>query len=82
VSLNNEPVDLAAAIGFRSCLGNCEPNRIVGGLLGARQEDASMTGQHTREALEPKPRTRVAIYARFSSEMQSPRSIEDQIREC
>ncbi|PKQ10609.1 MAG: recombinase family protein [Alphaproteobacteria bacterium HGW-Alphaproteobacteria-1] len=28
------------------------------------------------------PPKRVAIYARFSSDMQSPKSIEDQVREC
>ncbi len=30
----------------------------------------------------PKRALRVAIYARYSSELQSPRSIEDQVRDC
>ena len=29
-----------------------------------------------------KPPKRVAIYARYSTEMQSPKSVEDQIRDC
>ena len=32
--------------------------------------------------IEPKPPKRVAIYARFSSDLQNPTSIDDQLREC
>ena len=34
------------------------------------------------EHWSPKGRLRVAIYARYSSDLQSPRSIDDQVRDC
>lgn len=41
-----------------------------------------MTGGHLRLVREGTATTRVAIYARYSSDRQSERSIEDQVRLC